>query len=306
MKEKQNQLILNLKQIVKEKKISHAYLFYGDEGVSKKTTAKFFAKLIFCEQNLNCCGGCLSCRKMDSNSHPDFLEIGGESGFFNSFDVDSVRELIKKAYVKPNESEFKIFLLKDVDYILPFAANALLKILESPPQNVIFLLTAKNKSNVLKTIVSRCVCFYVAPKTQEFCHIFLKGLNLKLPEDFLKEIVSLSQGSIGLLKFYLTKKGQLILNYSKDLVNAYFLKDELKFNSILQKQEKELENLTATMDCFLKRILFLVEHKIDYFLKNVEKIQEDLEHFEEFSANLKKGGNKGLLIANLCCQVFLN
>lgn len=303
MEEIKNQLILNLKKIVKEKKISHAYLFYGEEGVSKKTTAKFFARLIFCKKGLNCLNSCLSCKKINSNAHPDFLQIGGE-GFLNSFNIETVRNLIKLAYVKPNESEFKIFLLKNVDFILPFAANALLKILENPPENVIFLLTAKNKNSVLKTIVSRCVCFYVAPKTKEFCYSFLKDLNLKLSEDFLKEIVNLSQGSIGLLKFYLTEQGGLILNYSKNLVNAYFLKDELKFNSILQKQEQNLENLVAIMECFLKRILVLLEQNNEFILKDVEKTYKNLELFENFMLNLKKGANKGLAIAKLCCEVF--
>lgn len=293
-----------LKDIVKTNKVSHAYLFYGENGVGKKTIAKFFAKAILCGKENAPCGICLNCVKFETNNHPDFVMVGEKDYVGQSFDVNCVRDLIKDCFLKPNEAFFKVFVLNCVDSLLLSSANALLKILEEPPQNVIFLLTANSQHNVLKTIWSRCMRFFIAPVTLYECFSCLQDFNVKEDVDVLKETARLSLGKIGLAKFYLTDTGKEVLLESLKLFNAYLKGDEFLFISILQKKEKYLSFILETIKCFLNRILIFFEDKENLKFNEALAILKKLEFCEEAVKNLKNGSNVSLTLAKLCCKIF--
>ena len=293
-----------LKNIVKTNKVSHAYLFYGERGVGKKTIANFFAKAILCGQENAPCGSCFNCVKFETKNHPDFVVVGEKDYVGQSFDVNCVRNLIRHCFLKPNEAFFKVFILNDVDSLLLSSANALLKILEEPPKNVIFLLTANSQHNVLKTIWSRCMQFFIAPVTLDECFIFLQDFNAKEDAVVLKETAMLSLGKIGLAKFYLTNKGKEVVLESLKLFNAYLKGDEFSFISILQKKEKDLSFILETIKCFLTRILFFFERKENLKFNEALAALKKLEFCEDAVKNLENGCNVSLTIAKLCCKIF--
>jgi len=141
---------------LKSGRFPHAILIEGTREDMVMNFAHRVAMAILCRapQNERPCGKCLSCRKVTGDIHPDLLTYTGE-GKSRAIPVDKVREIRAAAYVLPNESDKKILLLRDVQTMLPPAQNALLKILEEPPDSAVFILTVNNRFRLLETVRSR-------------------------------------------------------------------------------------------------------------------------------------------------------
>lgn len=145
-----------LKNALLKDRVAHAYLFSGPRGIGKTTTARAFAQAFLCEQGResgDSCGECPSCRKFMRENHPD-LKIIEPLGA--SLKIDQIRELVQKVYYKAYGGQGRVYILHDVDTMTTEAANSFLKILEEPPEGVLFLLISSQPYNLLTTIVSRC------------------------------------------------------------------------------------------------------------------------------------------------------
>ena len=149
------QIIRVLKAAVSEGQVAHAYLFYGSEGIGKRTLAALFANALLCPAK-DPCGVCVHCKKVGGGSHPDLHWIEPEG---KSLKIDQVRTLKRKAYLKPHEARFQVFVLVDAQSLTLEAANSLLKVLEDPPPASVFILLARNPASLLPTVVSRCQSF---------------------------------------------------------------------------------------------------------------------------------------------------
>jgi DNA polymerase-3 subunit delta' len=147
----QTEAVTKLRNLITSSTLSHAYLFVGPEGVGKKYTALNFACAVNCNQNN--CDNCSICTRILNGVHPDVLLIEPEGNFIT---VGQVRDIQAKAGLKPFEAEKKVYIIDDVDRMNLIAANAFLKILEEPPENLIFILISSNQDEILPTITSRC------------------------------------------------------------------------------------------------------------------------------------------------------
>lgn len=132
----------------------HAVLLEGEPGCGKKTFARLLAAAAQCEAPDGPCGVCRSCRKILAGIHPDVTLIDGAGGA-RSFHIEEIRNLKSGVYVKPNESDRRIYILAEAQNMTAQAQNALLKVLEEPPAGVMFLLTCDNRARLLDTILSR-------------------------------------------------------------------------------------------------------------------------------------------------------
>lgn len=148
------QLKENLRQSIRRGHISHFYLISGAPGSGKHTLARLLAMAILCQGESKPCGKCLPCRKVLSGNHPDFITVDDPEK--KTVSVDLIREARADIYVRPNESEHKIYLFpRAQDMGIP-GQNALLKILEEPPAYGVFLLLTDNPEKLLPTVRSRC------------------------------------------------------------------------------------------------------------------------------------------------------
>lgn len=170
-------IIEQLGTLMESGRFPHALVFEGEQGIGKKTLARLFAQALVCRGNDKPCGECAQCNKAVQKIHPDIFEYI-PSGTANSFHVDTVRQIIDDAYIKPNEADFKVYILADAHCMNASAQNALLKILEEPPSYVVFILTAVSKSSLLSTVLSRSVV------------VSLEGVNV---DDGARYIVSHSE-----------------------------------------------------------------------------------------------------------------
>lgn len=166
----QERPVSQLKSALTGGRIPNAFLFYGDEGVGKKTAARALAMACNCIelvadrdsapqdisarlQSCEPCGKCRACRKIISGNHPDiyFVEPSG-----NNIRIEQIRSLCARLALKPNEALVRVAVIACADRMNARSANALLKVLEEPPANTLFILTAQNSGGLLPTIVSRC------------------------------------------------------------------------------------------------------------------------------------------------------
>jgi len=138
-------------------RIGHAYLFTGARGVGKTSTARIYAKALNCVNGstLKPCGACDSCVSISTGDDIDVLEIDAAS----NRGIEEIRQLRQNASICPSRSRFKIYILDEVHMLTKEAFNALLKILEEPPEHVKFIFCTTEPSKIPITILSRCQRF---------------------------------------------------------------------------------------------------------------------------------------------------
>lgn len=163
----QAKTILELTYIIQTKKIPNALLFYGNESTGRKEAAFFFAKGCNClNKETPVCNQCPSCRKINSESHPDILTITSVKEK-KIITISQIRELGRAISSKPNEARFRVVLILQADLMNVQAQNAMLKMLEEPPDKTCFILIAGSPSLLLPTLVSRCRKIRFRPLTDK-------------------------------------------------------------------------------------------------------------------------------------------
>ncbi|MBR6772910.1 MAG: DNA polymerase III subunit [Clostridia bacterium] len=141
----------------------HAYIISGPDGSGKTLTSRLLSSALVCTEppGLRPCGKCLACRKVDHGTHPDIrvIEMEGKESFL----VNQSRELRADASRLPNEGRHKVYILPDAEFMNEAASNALLKILEEPPEYTVIVLIAENPAALPETVRSRCVELRLRP-----------------------------------------------------------------------------------------------------------------------------------------------
>jgi DNA polymerase III subunit delta' len=182
---------------LRKHQVPHAMLFTGEKGIGKKTTAINFAMACNCKNpvpgDFSPCGACPPCRKIISGNHPDIHYVKPSGSYIK---IEQIRTLCGSLALKPHEASLRFVLLSDVHLMNAEAGNALLKILEEPPEKTIFILTAPQTADILPTIVSRCrqIRFNPIHEDQLETHLVQKR---GLPPEKAMIIASLSGGSMG-------------------------------------------------------------------------------------------------------------
>lgn len=209
-----------LDKVINSNRLSHAYLFYGSNQLFKTHIALNFAMKIFCSGNKNSnevglfgegdvtalgnsnlpCGVCSACKKFLAGSHPDLYLYDREGELRtgrDSIHIETTRFIRQDAYIRPNESEYKIYVIPNIQDMSIGAVNAFLKVLEEPPRHAIFLLTAISKTAILDTILSRCIHFEVFPITMSEVTNALKILRPEVDLNQVEVVATASDGFLG-------------------------------------------------------------------------------------------------------------
>ncbi len=269
----QDVIVKIIKNSIQNNQINHAYLFAGPRGTGKTSIAKIFAKIINCENPVDCkpCGKCVSCT-VENNS--DIIEIDAAS----NNGVDEIRELRNKVNLLPAYGKYKVYIIDEVHMLTQGAFNALLKTLEEPPAHVIFILATTDPHKVLETILSRCQRLDFKKISNEAIVKNLKQIaekeNIDIDINALNEIATLADGgmrdSVGML----------------DQARAYTegkitIEDIHEINGTLT--EKNLKELLEN----------IIENKLDEILEKIDKYNEKgknfvklLEEFINFTRNI--------------------
>lgn len=143
-------------------RLSHAYILSAPSPEESQRAAKRIAAAAVCSgQGKRPCGLCRSCRKAEAGIHPDIISLGrledDKGRPKREISVEQIRQMSLDAFVRPNEAERKIYIIREADTMNLSAQNAALKLLEEPPKGVVFLLCVSNAGKLLPTVRSRCV-----------------------------------------------------------------------------------------------------------------------------------------------------
>ena len=191
-------------QAYKASKMPHALLITGDAGIGKKTFAQVVCKMLVCQGEDKPCGECNACQKVDKKIHPDVFEIY-PAGKSETIRVEEIEVVKRNIYVKPNDAECKVFMLYEADRMNLYAQNALLKMIEEPPEDSFFIFTCKNAQALLPTVRSRVTAVNLSPATIREVKDYLRSTYPSESEEEVCKASDLSCGNIGLAIELLSK-----------------------------------------------------------------------------------------------------
>ncbi len=300
------EIIQNFSNMIKEKRLGHAYLVCGPKGYGKKTLLAYLLHLIMCERNCACLS-CNPCLTVSSGANPDVKLISNQEKA--SIGIDKIRELIKDVYIKPVMGEKKVIVIENAHLLTAGAQNALLKVIEEPPSYAVFFLLCDNVSTILQTVLSRVAKINLSP----------------LPETKLKEIVpNLSPflyhycgGNIGeLLRLKDDIELSTLRNIAIDAVMSISDSDGFSMYKACQPLEKDRKKTVEVMDLMLMfvRDVILDKNGLDKMIVNEDKINEIKTfsslvnrekclkiagHIQDFQKKLGKSGNLSMAVETM-------
>ena len=292
-----------LKNCIVNNKIGHAYIFSGPRGTGKTSIAKIFSKAINCLSNDNgdLCGKCDICQ-MNFDEEIDIIEIDAAS----NNGVDEIREIRNNVKLMPAHLKYKVYIIDEVHMLSTSAFNALLKTLEEPPKNVIFILATTEFNKIPATVVSRCQKFDFKKLTNkqisERLKYILKEENKNLDDDVIDLIAYLSDGglrdAINMLDQILSIEkdditiddvyyliGDVNENIIFDLLNSIIssdIKNTLNLIDDLYNEGKNFVTICDRLQMLIRNIIIYNNTK-DYFQKSYEK---KLEQFTKIDIEL--------------------
>ena len=263
--------ILNL---ISTKRIPHAVIIDGDAGTGKRSLAKYLAKAFVCKSNNAPCGTCRACHLCDVESHPDIEWIRPEEKK-KSVSVEKIRSLKELSHTSALSANGRVFIIENAETMNLPSQNSLLKVLEEPPANVLFILISDAAGKLLETVVSRCVVFSLFAPSNEI------GLKVLTERGFDLENANralfLEHGNIGKAILSLeSNKNNLALQLAEDFLEFVLAGNSLDALLCTTQMEKdrplasnfifELKNLltqkikvSTTLPMTLKELVFLYD-----------------------------------------------
>ena len=267
--------------------LSHAYLLVCDDGVMLNDYALIFTKLLSCQTD-DVCNKCRTCSLIDKKSFSDVIFYPQDK----KIKVADIDDLVQKSYLKPLESDKKLFVLLNAQEMNAQSQNKLLKTLEEPPKNTHIILFATTTYSLLPTVLSRVKTVVIEPFTDSVVEDYLKCLDL---EKDLSFIVSSSQGRIGeaLLKISNNQveeienlvydillnleKSNIVYKYSSQ-VNKDNLRDFIQIFSIivneilkfkLTKNTKASQKIVKLSQIYSEGALIYISDKLTWAEKSI-------------------------------------
>ncbi len=286
-----------LKAQVNSWKIWHSYIFFWPRWTGKTSTARIFAKAINCLSNDNKpCNKCENCKIINEWKTLDFVEIDAAS----NTQVDKIREeIIDKAIYPPTTLKKKIYIIDEVHMLSKSAFNALLKIMEEPPEYLVFILATTEIHKVPETIISRCEVFNFKRIPQEKIIERLKYIcekeNIPYKEEWIRLIAKISDGGLRDAIKYL-EQVSIIWEINEENVSKFLwiaperqieefiqIVKSSDINTIFNKLE-DLQQQWIDLSNFIKDILlYLNQHLLDNLDENLQLVSL----FDEVYQNIK-------------------
>jgi DNA polymerase-3 subunit gamma/tau len=284
----QGVLVATLTNAIEEGRVHHAFLLTGIRGVGKTTTARIIAKNLNCEkgETITPCEVCPNCVAIKNGSHPDVIEFDAAS----NTGIEDVKVIISSTHYAPIMGRKKVFIIDEIHMLSTKAFNALLKTLEEPPPNIVFIFATTESRKVPITILSRCQKFFLRGLKQQEISSHLKEVAKKEgfeTEEEALEIISSKAG--GSMRDALSMLDQAILNASGKNVLYSEVKDMLKiptqdeteslFKRILNGEVSEAIEIMQTLS---NSGLDEGEIVSDLLTLTAEKIKKEALEKEEF------------------------
>lgn len=274
-----------LKNAIKNKNVSHAYIFEGSNLIGKRSMAKVFAKTLLCkEQGIEPCEKCSACIQFDGENHPDFYQIK-PSG--NSFKKEQIEDLQKKIKNKPYEGIRQVYILEDSEKMTQEAQNSFLKTLEEPPSYAIIIMTTQNSRAMLPTIISRSQTIRFSPVSEKDIKSYLEN-EMKADEKEANLISKLSNGVVGdAIKILKSEEFKNMRNKLIELIDDTMYGTKMKcFDNygFFEDYKDEIDDILKMMIVWFRDLMVYQETKDDSMVINSDKmisIKRQVESFDK-------------------------
>lgn len=301
-------------------RLPHAIIIEGDEGLGKRTLAREIALNLFCRsENERPCRNCPQCSKVLKGFHPDIYEYSAETsnGKQAVFKVDTVREIRDDTIMQPNEADYKIYILGNCQAMNASAQNAILKVLEEPPQYAIFILTTTTKSALLETVLSRSVV------------ISLEGVDAKQGAEYICQkdetidyndaysAMSVWNGNIGkAIQSLSDGKLSKISSISNDMCEALLKENEyelLKSCSVFDGDRVTQLNVLNHLKTIFRDALFFGSTEVLSGNENIarelssrlnkKKLLTLIDACDRLKLLIQKNANNAIIITKICYEL---
>jgi DNA polymerase-3 subunit delta' len=309
-----------LKRLLHLGKVPHALLLTGMRGIGKTALAHEFAALLNCSNPVSsdACDSCASCRKMKDGHHPDLLRVRSDGAFIK---IEQIRILKQRAAFRPFEGKWRVVIVEDAQNLREEAGNALLKLLEEPPKQNVFILTALEPQMLLPTVVSRCCHIRLQPLEQSTVAHHLTT-TLGLHPSHAQRIAVLAEGSLDRAR--LLAQPERMAHLNEILGNVTRLRDlpMVDFFPFAAQWAKDSEDLEQDLECIKLWIRDLVLSSLladhtpmmqveDCSTKRSEKASIEclmslFVEIEKAHLHIRQNANKQLTLEGVCLAIKEN
>ena len=283
---------------VAEDRIPHAILIEGDKGTGRHTLARFLSEAAVCGGENPPCGVCRGCHLAQTGVHPDISVTAPEDGK-KSITVAQIRAVRNEAYIKPHMARRRVFLIDKADSMNEQAQNALLKVLEEPPGDIIFVLIAESAAALLDTIISRCTVLSLVPPEMPEAAEYLKN-NSDYTDGQIKSALESTGGNIGAALESLGGGGTAAQTAAKRFAQLLISGDEAQMLKITAPFEKS----RVLADEFFKELKIATAAEIKKKLhstSSAKALTRFYDRLSEYENALQTNVNLSLLFCALVC-----
>lgn len=222
---------------------SHAYIIDGASGIGKLDFALYCAQAMLCTEPNKPCGYCESCRKAKNGDHPDIFIIGKDK----TAAIADVRELIRRSSLKPNDSDKQIFIVCNAGKLREDSQNALLKIIEEPPQTVAIFMLTESRSSLLPTVLSRGQRIHLDGRRDTEIAELLRDKCPQLGMSEIEAAVDFASGNLGEAENFLSKETALLRSKAENLLSLALGKKSYELTTSLLVPKFKREQLYALL-----------------------------------------------------------
>ena len=269
------------KIVNKIKTTNPSFIFAGTRGVGKKYVAMEIAKSVLCKK-IPACNNCDECRRVDKEIHPNVVIIKPE-GDAKDIKIENIRDLVKSLTFSSVEGNKRFVVIDEAHRMNEASSNALLKTLEEPPRDTVFMLLTSNLHSMLPTIISRCEVVKFPPMSDEK---MVKILNVS-PSHML---IPYSMGSVSTFNFFVTNEPQIssLISFLKKPSSSYVDISDLASDimEIVSSDSKaqELEN----MEYIISLVMFDLVSRYQTAIGNSQSMTNLLNCIDEIKSISRK------------------
>lgn len=247
-----------------------------DDGVQ---FARFIANCLVCRGESKPCGECEDCHKANKNGHPDIFETDGIiKSKSKVFAVDSVREIRDDAFILPNESDRKVYILKNAHNMNDQAQNAILKILEEPPSYVFFIIVTTSRSTMLETVLSRVQTYSLLSDEEK-----ITDKECEAVKNFIKALLNVNE--LALVE-----------------QTTVFIKNNQFAKRILGILSEVFRDALVLKSGYSREVRFTEEVNVLYNKLTAKSLMQLVEVCDELIGSIDRNCNNNLLVVRMCYE----